>query len=69
MVVRSAACPGFLSAVNHKQIGLRFIWTGVAFLLIGGIEGLLMRIQLSRAENTFLGPEPTTRSSRCTARR
>ena len=49
--------PGFLSAVNHKQIGLRFIWTGVAFLLIGGVEALLLRIQLMRAENTFLGPD------------
>jgi cytochrome c oxidase subunit I+III len=49
--------PGFLSAVNHKQIGLRFIWTGVAFLLIGGVEALLIRIQLIRPENTFLGPE------------
>jgi heme/copper-type cytochrome/quinol oxidase subunit 1 len=49
--------PGFFSAVNHKQIGLRFIWTGVAFLLIGGVEALLLRIQLMRAENTFLGPD------------
>jgi cytochrome c oxidase subunit I+III len=49
--------PGFLSAVNHKQIGLRFIWTAVAFLVIGGIEGLLIRIQLARADGTLLGPE------------
>jgi cytochrome c oxidase subunit I+III len=49
--------PGFLSAVSHKQIGMRFIWTGMAFLLVGGVEGLLLRIQLARAENTFLGPE------------
>jgi cytochrome c oxidase subunit I+III len=49
--------PGFLSAVSHKQIGMRFIWTGMVFLLVGGVEGLLLRIQLARAENTFLGPE------------
>jgi cytochrome c oxidase subunit I+III len=49
--------PGFASAVNHKQIGMRFVWTGVAFLLVGGVEGLLLRIQLARSENTFLGPE------------
>jgi cytochrome c oxidase subunit I+III len=49
--------PGFVGAVNHKQVGLRFIWTGVAFLLVGGIEGLLIRLQLIRAENTLLGPE------------
>jgi cytochrome c oxidase subunit I+III len=49
--------PGFLGAVNHKQIGLRFVWTGVAFLFIGGVEALLLRIQLARGDNTFLGPE------------
>ena len=49
--------PGFLSAVSHKQIGLRFIWTGMAFLIVGGIEGLLIRMQLASAENTLLGPE------------
>jgi heme/copper-type cytochrome/quinol oxidase subunit 1 len=49
--------PGFFSAVNHKQIGLRFIWTGVAFLLVGGFEGLLIRIQLAQSDNTFLGPD------------
>jgi cytochrome c oxidase subunit I+III len=49
--------PGFLSAVNHKQIGLRFIWTGVAFLLIGGVEAIFLRVQLMRADNDFLGPD------------
>ncbi|MGY6501444.1 MAG: cytochrome c oxidase subunit I [Acidimicrobiales bacterium] len=49
--------PGFFSAVNHKQIGMRFIWTAVAFLVVGGIEGLLIRVQLATSENTFLGPE------------
>jgi cytochrome c oxidase subunit I+III len=49
--------PGFLSAVNHKQIGMRFIWTAIAFLVIGGVEGLLVRLQLSRAEATVLDPE------------
>ena len=49
--------PGFFSAVNHKQIGMRFIWTALAFLVVGGIEGLLIRLQLAGAENTVLGPE------------
>ena len=41
--------PGFLSAVNHKQIGMRFIWTALAFLVVGGVEGLLIRVQLAGA--------------------
>lgn len=49
--------PGFLTAVNHKVIGLRFIWTAVAFLLVGGVEALLIRLQLARPDASFLGPE------------
>src|SRR3954466_2154874 len=45
---------GWLSAVNHQQIGRRYILTAFTFLLIGGIEALLMRLQLARPENTFL---------------
>ncbi|CAN5809547.1 hypothetical protein BH23ACT5_BH23ACT5_08140 [soil metagenome] len=48
---------GFLTAVSHKQIGLRFIWTAVAFLLIGGVEALLIRLQLATSDGTVLGPE------------
>ncbi len=48
---------GFLTAVNHKQIGLRFIWTAVVFLLIGGVEALLIRLQLATSDGTVLGPE------------
>jgi cytochrome c oxidase subunit I+III len=49
--------PGFLTAVNHKQIGLRFIVTAFGFLLIGGFLAMLMRLQLFGAEQQFLGPE------------
>lgn len=47
---------GWLSVTNHQQIGMRYICTAFIFLLIGGIEALLMRVQLSSPENTFLGP-------------
>jgi len=45
---------GWLSAVNHQDIGRRYIVTAFMFLLIGGIEALLMRLQLAKPENTFL---------------
>ncbi|MBW3547292.1 MAG: cytochrome c oxidase subunit I [Actinobacteria bacterium] len=48
---------GFVSAVNHKSIGLRFIVTAFAFLLIGGLEAMLIRTQLIRPENGFLDAE------------
>ena len=45
---------GWLSAVNHQEIGRRYILTAFLFLLIGGVEALLMRLQLAKPENTFL---------------
>jgi cytochrome c oxidase subunit I len=45
---------GWLSSVNHQQIGRRYIVTAFIFLLIGGAEALLMRLQLAKPENTFL---------------
>jgi cytochrome c oxidase subunit I+III len=48
---------GFLTAVNHKAIGLRFIVTGLIFLVAGGIEALLMRSQLASADSGLIGAE------------
>src|SRR5690242_13666483 len=45
---------GSLSVTTHQQIGLRYIVTAFLFLLAGGVEALLMRIQLSTPESTFL---------------
>lgn len=51
--------PGFASSlfsVDHKEIGRRYLVTTFAFLLIGGFEAVLLRIQLARPNNHFLGP-------------
>src|SRR3954464_4840244 len=45
---------GWFSSINHQEIGRRYILTAFTFLLIGGIEALLMRLQLAKPENTFL---------------
>jgi cytochrome c oxidase subunit I len=47
---------GWLSITSHQEIGKRYICTAFMFLLLGGMEALLMRLQLSTPENTFLGP-------------
>ncbi len=44
-----ATPPGFrgsLQSVDHKTIGIRYLVTSIVFLVIGGIEALLMRSQL-----------------------
>ena len=39
---------GWLSVTTHQAIGKRYIVTAFMFLLLGGMEALLMRIQLAR---------------------
>jgi cytochrome c oxidase subunit 1/cytochrome c oxidase subunit I+III len=49
--------PGFLTTVDHKRIGIRYLVTAVIFLLIGGVEALFMRTQLAGPEQTVLGAQ------------
>src|SRR3954451_9824330 len=48
---------GWFTETGHKEIGLRYIVTAFIFFLAGGVEAALMRIQLMRPENHFLGPD------------
>jgi cytochrome c oxidase subunit I+III len=47
---------GWLSSVDHKEIGVRYIVTAFIFLIVGGIEALIFRIQLAWPEQNFLTP-------------
>jgi len=49
--------PGRLATVDNFRIGIQFLVTSFSFFLISGAFALLMRIQLARADNTFLAPE------------
>ena len=49
--------PRGLSVVNNQPLGKRFMVTAFAFFLVGGLLGLLIRVQLVVSENTFLGPD------------
>ncbi|HET8609130.1 MAG TPA: cytochrome c oxidase subunit I [Burkholderiales bacterium] len=48
---------GWLATVDHKKIGKRYIVTAFIFLLIGGVEALVMRAQLTQPNETLLSPE------------
>jgi cytochrome c oxidase subunit 1 len=48
---------GWLSNIDHKEIGKRYIVTALGFFALAGIEALLMRIQLARPENNLLNPD------------
>jgi cytochrome c oxidase subunit 1 len=47
----------WLTTVDHKRIGILYGSTAFFFFLVGGIEALLLRIQLGSPNNTFLSPE------------
>jgi len=47
---------GWFATVDHKDLGIRYLMTAFAFLIVGGREALLMRIQLSQADLCFLSP-------------
>jgi len=48
---------GWLRSTDHKSIGKRYIVTAFVFFILGGIEAALIRLQLSRPENSLLGPD------------
>jgi cytochrome c oxidase subunit 1 len=47
----------WITTTDHKRIGILYGVTAFAFLLIGGLEALLIRWQLMRPENDFIGAE------------
>ena len=47
----------WVTTVDHKRLGLLYIFYALIFLLFGGIEATIMRIQLIRPLNTFVSPQ------------
>ncbi|MBY0226947.1 MAG: cytochrome c oxidase subunit I [Hyphomicrobium sp.] len=48
---------GFIASVDHKEIGIRYIVTAFAFLIVGGVEALIMRMQLAGPNQNIVSPE------------
>jgi cytochrome c oxidase subunit I+III len=48
---------GALATVDHKIIGRRYIFTAFAFLALGGVLAILMRLQLAQPEARVIGPD------------
>jgi len=55
--VRPTGIRDWLSTVDHKKIGILYGVTALFFFAVGGIEALLIRIQLTKPENAFLSPD------------
>jgi cytochrome c oxidase subunit 1 len=48
---------GWLTSIDHKTIAKRYIVTAFLMFVAGGIEALLMRLQLARPGNSLIGPD------------
>jgi cytochrome c oxidase subunit I len=46
-----------MTTIDHKKIGIMYGVTALIFFVVGGVEALLMRIQLSRPENHFVSAD------------
>src|SRR5829696_1573870 len=47
----------WVTSVDHKSIGKRYIATCFAFFLLAGLNAAIMRLQLARPENDIVGPD------------
>src|SRR5689334_25159364 len=47
---------GWLTTTDHKRIGLMYLFASLAMFGAGGVEALVMRTQLIRADNGLVGP-------------
>src|SRR5271156_3782704 len=51
------ALHGWVTTVDHKRLGILYILYALVFLVIGGLEATIIRIQLMRPHNDFVSPQ------------
>src|SRR6516162_3708188 len=47
----------WVTTVDHKRLGILYIVYGLMFLVVAGIEALIIRIQLMHSHNDFVSPQ------------
>jgi cytochrome c oxidase subunit I len=47
----------WVTTVDHKRLGILYVLYALVFLLIGGVEATIMRVQLIRPHNDFVSPQ------------
>lgn len=47
----------WVASVDHKQIGIMYIIAALVFLVIGGLEAMIIRLQLARPNNNLVSPQ------------
>ena len=46
-----------MTTVDHKRLGILYILYGLSFLVVAGVEALIIRIQLMHSHNNFVSPQ------------
>ncbi len=47
----------WLTTTDHKKIGILYLFATFVFFILGGVEALIMRLQLAQPSNTLVDPE------------
>jgi cytochrome c oxidase subunit I len=47
----------WVTTVDHKRLGILYVLYGLLFLMVGGIEATIMRLQLIRPHNDLVSPQ------------
>jgi cytochrome c oxidase subunit 1/cytochrome c oxidase subunit I+III len=47
----------WIASVDHKQIGIMYLIAALIFLVVGGLEALLLRLQLAQPNAAVLSPQ------------
>src|SRR3954465_13712927 len=54
---RPRGWPEWPTTTDHKKIGILYLFSTFLFFIIGGVEALIMRLQLAQPNNTLVTPE------------
>ncbi len=47
----------WIASVDHKQLGIMYLWLALFFFVVGGLEAMLIRAQLAVPNNDLISPE------------
>ena len=50
----------WLTTTDHKKIGILYLFATFLFFILGGVEALIMRLQLAQPNNTLVTPDQYT---------
>ena len=53
---RRTGWTSWLTTTDHKRIGIMYLFATFLFFILGGVEALLMRLQLAQADSTLIEP-------------